>query len=391
MMMAEACLYHFPNVSMILLDDSGSDSPTAAVSGSNVMKGSYQDAVAIQNLASKCDLLTIEIEHVNVDALSACNNRVFPSPETIRIIQDKFVQKMCLIKAGIAVSPPIAVRTMSDILDNEFPIVLKSRKFAYDGKGNFVIAEHKDVQAAIAKLCPQQNSESIKSINTLYVEKFVNFVCEVSVIVARDVSGNILSYPAVLTVQKEGICHSTTYPLEFGGSNAQQNAINLAEKAVSAFNGSAGIYAVEMFLMNDNSLIVNEIAPRPHNSGHYTIEGCETSQFEQHIRAISGMELGSVELRCGKYGAIIMLNILGSNSESSDDLFSRMKQLCRSNDKDEPVRIYLHWYFKRDNRRGRKMGHITIVSPSSSPSRNNDALARAKLCEAMMIKKVEKF
>ena len=296
---------------------------------------------------------------MDVDALESASKKynipVHPSPETIRIIQDKFKQKEFLSTYGIPVAPYLdvdksnPVESISESIKTfGLPLMLKSKTLAYDGRGNKVIYSIEDVQDAVDSLGggPGKNGPP------LYVEKWMSFKKELAVMVAKDIHGNITSYPCVETIQKNNICHQVIAPAQIDGILASK-ARRIAEESIKHFTG-AGIFGVEMFLLQDDLLVLNEIAPRPHNSGHYTIEACYTSQFEQHLRSILGLGLGNCNL---KVNASIMINILGEKTEQET------LKVCQ-NSLDIPG-CTLHWYGK-SNRLGRKMGHLTLVGESMS-------------------------
>ncbi|KAI0785579.1 phosphoribosylaminoimidazole carboxylase [Abortiporus biennis] len=321
------------------------------------INGSFADPAKIRELASKVDVLTVEIEHVDAAVLEEIEKNlplgVHPSPSTIRIIQDKFIQKEHLKNHGSPVSAFLPVEpTVSSIKQAAeklgFPLMLKSRTLAYDGRGNFVIRDESKIEEAL----------SVLKDRPLYAEKWVPFVKEIAVMVVRSTSGEVASYPAVETVHKDNICHLVFAPLRSRDPSVANHARQVAEAAVKTFKG-AGIFGVEMFLLADGSIYLNEIAPRPHNSGHYTIEACETSQYENHLRAILSLPLGSTAL---KVPSAAMLNILGASSNIDE-----ITQFSR-----EALSIpgaSIHLYGKADCRKGRKMGHITIVAQSDAELR----------------------
>ncbi|KAH8107860.1 Phosphoribosylaminoimidazole carboxylase [Cristinia sonorae] len=322
--------------------------------------GSFADPAKIRELAAKVDVLTVEIEHVEANVLEEVQSSlplgVHPNPSTIRVIQDKFIQKAHLQKSGSPVSEFLAVEsTAASISDAAvklgLPLMLKSRTLAYDGRGNFVIRDLSQVDEAL----------SVLKDRPLYAEKWVPFVKEIAVMVVRSTDGQILSYPAVETVHKDNICHLVFAPLRSRDPAVQNRARAVAEAAVKTFQG-AGVFGVEMFLLEDGTIYLNEIAPRPHNSGHYTIEACETSQYENHLRAILSLPLGSTAL---KVPSVAMLNILGASSDHQEIIAFAQSALSTHG-------ASVHLYGKSECRKGRKMGHITIVAPS-------DAELRARL------------
>ncbi|KAG6843978.1 phosphoribosylaminoimidazole carboxylase ade2 [Tephrocybe sp. NHM501043] len=353
------------NVKVVFLDV-GENSPAKQVIapfGPNLahIDGSFTDPEKIQQLANKVDVLTVEIEHVNVQTLENVQNSskgsslaIHPSPSTIHLIQDKFRQKEHLSSRGCPISDYLSVESTEEsvraaTVQLGLPLMLKSRTLAYDGRGNYVVREISQIPDAISAL----------GNRPLYAEKWVPFEKEIAVMVVRTVDGEVQSYPAVETVHKENICHLVFAPLRSRNPSLAQRARHVAEAAVKTFTG-AGVFGVEMFLMKDGGLYINEIAPRPHNSGHYTIEACETSQYENHLRAILGLPLGSTAL---KVPSTVMLNLIGHSS--SMDEINKTVQVALS-----VPGTATHLYGKSECRKGRKMGHITVVADSDAQLRS---------------------
>ncbi|CAB4397879.1 unnamed protein product [Rhizophagus irregularis] len=342
------------NISVTILD-SPVNSPAKQIQATSThVHGDFKDPLKIQELAQNVDVLTIEIEHVDVEILEKLFSKksveIHPHPYTIRIIQDKFLQKTHLSQNEIPVVDFI------DIPDNEslniaiekfsYPIMLKSKLLAYDGRGNYVINSEDEITDALKTL----GNFKIP----LYVERWTPFVKELAVMVIRSVDGVIKSYPVVETVHKENICHLVIVPAQVDGV-ILRCAKEIAEKAIQTLKG-AGIFGVEMFLMKNGQIYINEIAPRPHNSGHYTIEACETSQYENHIRSILNMPIGSTSL---KVPAAAMINVLGKSEDIHETLGPCVEALTTPG-------ATIHLYGKKECRKGRKMGHITVVADSIS-------------------------
>ncbi|KZV73618.1 Phosphoribosylaminoimidazole carboxylase [Peniophora sp. CONT] len=320
--------------------------------------GAFSDPVKIRELAAKVDVLTVEIEHVNVDVLEEVQKSskvaVHPSPSTIRTIQDKYRQKEHLAAHGLPVATSISVDSTEQAIEVAantlgLPLMLKAKTLAYDGRGNFVLRELSQAKEAIAFLGDRP----------LYAEKWVPFSKEIAVMVVRTVKGEVVSYPVVETIHKDNICHLVFAPLRSSDPGLSARARAVAEKAVQSLEG-AGVFGVELFLTQSGDILVNEIAPRPHNSGHYTIEACETSQYENHLRAILDLPLGSTSL---KVPSSAMLNILGA-SDSVEPIaeFSKFALTVPG--------ASVHLYGKSGCRKGRKMGHITVVAPSDAERRD---------------------
>ncbi|KAJ8324671.1 phosphoribosylaminoimidazole carboxylase ade2 [Batrachochytrium dendrobatidis] len=360
------------NVQVAILDEENSPATQISTSPRHI-QGSFKDPIKIAQLAAVSQVLTVEIEHVDALSLEQIQTKtgvvVHPSPDTIRIIQDKYVQKKYLTEHAptVPIAPfreVVAGSELDSILEAamefEYPMMLKSKTLAYDGRGNKVIKNADEIQIAIDAL----GGGASKGGPGLYVEKWVSFVRELAVMVARSTTGEISSYPCVETVQSNNICHLVIAPAQIDGRIAAK-ARFIAEDAVAALNG-AGIYGVEMFLLSDDSLSFNEIAPRPHNSGHYTIEACHTSQFEQHLRCILGMPLGSPAL---KVSASIMINIIGTGS--GDAALKETLEACQTSLAIPGATVHL--YGKSGVRKGRKMGHITLIGETMS-----DVIANTK-------------
>ncbi|KAI8877109.1 phosphoribosylaminoimidazole carboxylase [Backusella circina FSU 941] len=345
------------NLSVTILD-APLDAPAKQIeSTQDHIQGAFNDAEKIRELASKVDVLTVEIEHVNAGVLAELETegkvRVCPSAFTVKTIQDKFIQKQHLESHGIPVADYLETPTADDVRKAGdafgYPFMLKSKTMAYDGKGNYVVKSSEDVEKAVQAL----------SKTPLYAEKWAPFTKELAVMVVRRANGEVRSYPVVETIHKNSICHLVIAPAQIDGAVAKK-AQGIAENAIKSFPG-AGIFGVEMFVMEDGEILLNEIAPRPHNSGHYTIEACETSQYENHMRAILDMPLGSTAL---KVPASIMVNILGENSDMEACYKPCQEALLVDG-------ATIHLYGKKECRVGRKMGHITLVGESMMQVQEN--------------------
>lgn len=333
----------------------------ASVGGPQHVNGAFADAAKIVELAKQVDVLTVEIEHVDADELQSVLDRglvraVHPSPATIKLIQDKYAQKVHLQDHGIPVVEflPIEGGDVHAAVDAfGLPLMLKSRTQAYDGKGNYTLRSKDEVPAALAALGGAERQ--------LYAEKWAPFAKEVAVMVVRSVQGEVRAYTAVETVHENSICHSVYAPLRDAIPDLDARARSIAERAVATFEG-AGIFGVEMFLMPDGELVINEIAPRPHNSGHYTMEASETSQYENHLRAVVGLPLGSTAL---KVPSAAMLNILGL-ADLDKDPDALDKTLAPARRSLTVPGTTVHLYGKTGCRPGRKLGHINVVGESDA-------------------------
>ncbi|KAJ5709707.1 phosphoribosylaminoimidazole carboxylase [Penicillium malachiteum] len=310
--------------------------------------GSFKEREAVRQLAKSCDVITAEIEHVDTYALEeiASEVRVEPSWQAIRTIQNKFNQKEHLRKYGIPMADhrelvqntPEELAKVGEQLG--YPLMLKSKTMAYDGRGNFRVNSKDDIPEAL---------EALKD-RPLYAEKWAYFKMELAVMAIKTKDG-VLSYPTVETVQEDSICKLVYAPARNVPEKINEEAQALARKAVAAFEGK-GAFGVEMFLLEDNSLMLCEIASRIHNSGHYTIEGCGMSQFEAHIRAIMDLPIPAKSLEIRQPS--IMLNIIGG---SATDTHLKAAEAALS-----IPNASIHLYSKGDAKPGRKMGHVTVTA-----------------------------
>jgi 5-(carboxyamino)imidazole ribonucleotide synthase len=298
----------------------------------------------LENFAMVSDIITLENEFIDPQILRRAgkNKKLYPSPETMELVQDKFIQKRTFQSAGIPVPVFAEINNEKEALDfgtkNGYPFLLKTRKLGYDGYGNFTVKTENDVKEAFEKFAGKP----------LLAEKFVNFTKELAVMAVRSSKGETVAYPCVETIQENHICHIVIAPAQIDEKYREQTK-QLALKCVESIDG-VGVFGVEMFLCEGGEILINEIAPRPHNSGHYTIEACRTSQYENCIRAVCGLPLGSTEMY---KPAAVMINLLGKR-EGSGVPSDVTKMLEFKNAK-------LHLYNKKTSRKGRKMGHITCL------------------------------
>jgi phosphoribosylaminoimidazole carboxylase PurK protein len=314
------------------------------------IEGELSDYKKLLELANNSDVLTFEIEHIDTEVLTKLEAQtgkvIFPSPKILDIINDKFTQKTFLKKACSPLGKFEAIRSIKnfDKLSRQFgfPFVIKARKGGYDGGGNFIIKSKVDLDLLVLKLNLTSTHENY------FVEKFVPFEREISVLLARSIAGQVSIYPVIDTFQKNNVCTKTIVPSTLN-VEVQEKAKSVALKIVDKFD-YVGVMAVEMFVLNSGEVLINEIAPRVHNSGHWTMDGSVTSQFEQHIRCITGIGLGSVE---NKHTATIMYNIFGSNHELIKKLQANPKK-----------GVAVYDYNKTEARSNRKMGHINVVGES---------------------------
>lgn len=304
--------------------------------------GSITDFDTVYNFGKKADIITIEIEKVNIDALEQLEKEgklVFPQSRVIRLIQDKGVQKQFFKENDIPTAPFQLVNTKNDLIHSNFPFpyILKQRRDGYDGKGVMKMNTIADIDHAF-------DSPSL-------IEELIDFDKEIAVIVSRNANGDMRTFPMVEMEFNpevnlvEFLISPSTYPEEL-----QQAAEKIALNIAAALN-ITGILAVEMFVTKDGQILVNELAPRPHNSGHQTIEGNYVSQFEQHLRAIFNLPLGDTR----SITNAVMINVLGEKGHDGLAKYSGLEKIMAIDG------VYIHLYGKKYTKPFRKMGHVTIV------------------------------
>lgn len=324
-----------------------------------VVRGDWNDPAALIDFAQGTTVITLENEFIEADALAvleASGHPLLPSASCLARVQDKWIQKQTLAAAGLPVAAFRAVESPDKIMEAAtafgWPLVLKRRKLGYDGKGNATIRSAADIAGAWDRLGGGSHA--------LYVEQYCPFEQELAVMITRAIDGRSVAYPVVQTVQRDHICHTVQAPAALSAAEAKQ-AADIAMRAAAAIGG-VGTIGVELFRLRDSSIVINEMAPRVHNSGHYTIEACLCSQFENHIRAILGWPLGSAALRAP---AAAMVNLLGEGEGPA---------LPTGLDAALAVPgAHLHLYGKDRAMKGRKMGHVTALGPTPA-----EALALAQ-------------
>lgn len=330
----------------IIILDPCKDCPASSVSD-EIIHADFKDESAIRKLARMSDVLTYEIELANSNALKVLESQkypVFPSPVTLEIIQNKFRQKSFLKENGIAVPEFDLVKSVECLKnlcsDYGLPAMLKACEDSYDGRGNFLIRSMDKTQEAFdffhGKEC--------------MLEKFIPFIKEISIMVARNSDGQIVSFPVAENIHSNNVLDMTIVPARIS-KKVSIKAKRIAQKTMGALKG-AGIFGIEMFVTKDEDVIVNEIAPRPHNSGHYSIEACSISQFEQHIRAILDLPLSDPQLLTPS----VMVNILGSEHHNGTYKIEGLSKLMSI------PGIKLHIYGKKISKPRRKLGHITVTA-----------------------------
>lgn len=301
----------------------------------------WDDLAAVRAFAARCDIVTLEFENVPVAVLEALEGTVplRPGARSLALTQDRLVEKQFVAGLGLSPAPFVEVNSLQDLMAGithlGLPAILKTRRLGYDGRGQVLLRSGGEAPAAWAAV----------GETACVLEGFVSFSAETSVVLARGADGSVAAFDCPQNTHAEGILRRSTVPGPLSSEQAGQAVA--AATAIARALDHVGVLAVEFFVGTDGALTVNEIAPRVHNSGHWTIEGAVTSQFEQHIRAVAGWPLGSTALT--GTGAV-MDNLIGDEAR-------QWLQLAG-----EPG-VHLHLYGKSEARTGRKMGHVTRVSP----------------------------
>ena len=341
------------DIHTIVLDPS--DEAPCKIASNEFQKGDLMNFETVYNFGKKVDILTFEIEHVNVDALEKLESegvKVYPSSKTLRVIQNKATQKLFYKKNNIPTANFMHFDRLKDLINAiqngtlSYPFVWKSAQFGYDGQGVKVIKSAEDLEEL-------PNTECI-------AEDMVPFKNEIAVIVARNPDQEVVTYPVV-----EMEFHPTANQVEYVICPAripQDIAKKAREVALNVSNTlqHVGLLAVEMFLTQDDTILINEVAPRPHNSGHYSIEASYTNQFEQHLRAILNLPMGSTNSKVGG----VMVNLVGSEGYHGAVIYKNIETIMRIEG------VTPHIYGKKETRPFRKMGHVTIVHEKINEARN---------------------
>jgi 5-(carboxyamino)imidazole ribonucleotide synthase len=312
--------------------------PAVAIASETIL-AEVNDAIATAELAKQCDVITFENEFVDLPALSQISEaRFYPSLNSLRPLLDKFDQRRFLQRIDVPTPRFLAVE--ADLPDAIFqfglPAVLKARRHGYDGQGTFIL---KDLaESKLPAAVPNQ----------WLLEDFIPFKCELAVIAARSIEGEVVIYPTVETQQEQQVCRRVFVTAKFEPTiTAQMEAI--ARHILEQLN-YVGVMGIECFLTRENNVLINELAPRTHNSGHYSLDACVTSQFEQQLRAVCGLPLGSAQLTAA--GAV-MINLLGYETSTSD--YAEKRQALS-----QLPQAHVYWYGKA-SRPGRKLGHVTVL------------------------------
>jgi len=322
----------------IVVLDPVPDCPCGQVADEQIV-GAYDDSHAIEQLAKKSDVVTYEFENIHAENLDWLAKHAYVPQGTncLKMTQDRILEKKAIQSAGVKVAPYVVIETIDHlhlgIHDTGLPAVLKTARGGYDGKGQVVIRHPHDLLKA----------EALVEQGRCVLEKWIEFEREISVIITRNPQGEVAVFPVAENLHRNNILHQTIVPARIS-KEVEERAIQEAKKLANAFH-LVGTLAVEMFVTSDEKIYINELAPRPHNSGHFTIEACETSQFEQHIRAIANWPLARTDL----LKPVVMVNILG---EHQARLLEKIPEL-----KDWKI----HLYGKKEAKLHRKMGHVTLL------------------------------
>lgn len=327
------------------------DSPLGQVAGQQITAG-YDDALAARELAKLSDVITYEFENVDA-AVADMLERESYVPQGSKLLyttQHRLREKQAIEAAGVPVAPYAAIGSLADLKAavEQFgtPCVLKTATGGYDGKGQWVLRSSDECEAAYTELA--------KSGAELVLEQFIRFEREISAIAARSPQGEVKVFPIAENIHQDNILHLSIVPARTT-ADVRERAEALAVKIAESL-GVIGLIAVEMFLTAEGEIYVNELAPRPHNSGHYTIEACRTSQFEQHVRAICNLPLGSTELMT----PVVMVNVLGEHVAPLLDWLAGQER------ETDDVSVKVHLYGKAEAKHKRKMGHVNLLAADTA-------------------------
>ena len=344
--------------------DPDATSPAGLVAHAHV-QAEYLDEAGLQALADTADAITTEFENVPAEALRRLAERrpVAPSGDAVAVCQDRAAEKAHFVGCGVPVAPHAVIAdeaALAAVSDDLLPGILKTARMGYDGKGQIRVADRAALEAGWAEL----------GRVTCVLEKRLPLAFEVSVIVARGRDGRIVAFPLQQNLHRDGILAVTTVPAPAGTPALEAEAIGCAAR-IAADLGYVGVLCIEFFILEDGSLVANEMAPRPHNSGHHTIDSCDLSQFDLQVRAMAGLPLAKPRL----HSPTVMLNLLGdlwfdaADAERTPD-WAAVLALPGAN---------LHLYGKESARRGRKMGHLTITGATPAAARETALPAAALL------------
>ncbi|MFL6522030.1 MAG: 5-(carboxyamino)imidazole ribonucleotide synthase [Nitrososphaera sp.] len=345
----------------VIVLDPTKECPASNIADEQII-ADFKDQDAIIRLAQQSDVITYEIELANSSALKDLELRQYPvrpAPETLHIIQNKYRQKSFLRKHEIEVANFELVRSENHLYElcekYGFPLMLKACENSYDGRGNFLVRSREHVVEALKYF----------SDSEVMLEEFVPFTKEISIMVARNPSGQVASFPVAENIHDNGILEMSKVPAGIN-QEIELRAIKMAEMTMRVLEGS-GIFGIEMFVTRNEDVLLNEIAPRPHNSGHYTNEACSVSQFEQHLRAILDLPLIKPEL----LSPAVMVNILGRERLNGPYVIRGLKRALSV----PGVKLYV--YGKQTSKPGRKLGHVTATARTVEEAASRATKARS--------------
>jgi 5-(carboxyamino)imidazole ribonucleotide synthase len=330
----------------VVVLDPDTNSPAGIIADKHIC-AAYDDENALSEMADLCAAVTTEFENIPATTLAFLEQKttVRPSSKALAQTQNRNVEKQFIASLGIATAPFLPIYTRDDIAQADgtigFPAILKVATFGYDGKGQVPCDSLDDVYAAFDSLGEKE----------CVLEQRIKLDREVSVVLARSETGSVTNFPVAENVHINGILHSTSVPASVS-SEQSEKAIQMANKIAQGL-GYIGTMAVEFFVSTDGDIIANEIAPRPHNSGHYTLDACRTSQFEQQVRMLCGLPSGD----CDLVSPVVMINILGDVWGNTQPNWDSL--LAEPN-------VKLHLYGKQEARVGRKMGHFNVLAADTA-------------------------
>lgn len=348
-------------IKLVVQTPNASD-PAVAIAAETIF-AQVDDAKGTATLASRCDVITFENEFVDLEALLLLAQQGIyfrPSLQVLSQILDKYDQRCYLQQLGLPVPKFVALPNLGEERQGEnsrsqidllatFPVVLKARRHGYDGQGTFIIKDLDTLEQKLAASSQQPGHQPL-----FLLEEFVPFERELAIIAARSITGEIVTYPIVETQQQEQVCRRAIAPAEISPDVAAEVEA-IAHTLLHSLQ-AVGVFGIELFLTPEGKVLVNEIAPRTHNSGHFTLDACEVSQFEMHLRAVCGLPLGNPVLRPK---VAVMVNLLGYE-HSENDYLPQRQQI------EQIPQAHVHWYGKTTSRPGRKLGHVTVLLDTAS-------------------------
>ncbi len=347
-----------PQLDLELIVQTPKQDDPAVMQAKDIILAAVDDAGATKELATRCHWITFENEFIDLEALQSLAEQGVcfrPSLDALAHLLDKYEQRSYLKSIGLPVPQFTALSAIADLeAVRDFPVVLKARRHGYDGQGTFIIKDREELTATWNKFhCPP-----------MLLEEFVRFAKELAVMVARNVSGEIVVYPVVETYQKNQVCRWVIAPAAVS-EQVTQEIHQIARTLVDKLQ-VVGICGIELFLTDDQRILVNEIAPRTHNSGHYTLDACDISQFEMQLRTVADLPIATPKL---KTPGAVMVNLLGYEDSDSDYQSKRdLASLALRERIASLPHTFVHWYGKTESRPGRKLGHVTVLLTESELS-----------------------